>query len=472
MSFRLRLTLFFVLIVVLPIVALVVLVSQVASDSASGKVDARLSAGLRTATTVYDGAQEDSGRAAGRIANQIASDPQATATVRSGGAAELHSVAAGFVGSGVAAVRIVAADGTAARAGSGRPVAVASVDLTDGGSSAGSVAAASLSSTQLLDEVQRATGEQAALVGPRGPLSGTLPVEAGSLPDSGESTTLDGGDGDLRVTATEPLGPEQVRIALFAPAGGEGFLSSRPKVAIALLVFLFLAIGAVILLVRSLQGQIREMLSAARRIGGGDFSGEVPVSGNDEMAGLASEFNKMSGRLAEQMDQLRRQRLEIEKSVRRVGEAFASGLDRQALLAILVETAVGTCEADYGLVALSGHVGSEAEGGSGTEAVQEAALTAEQRALREAGPVEVEQDGAYAFASSLGRIGQTADPGRRDDDRPGREAVQLRPSARSSSIWSARRPHRWRTSRCTSLSPSRPSPTTSRASPTSGRFTT
>ena len=110
------------------------------------------------------------------------------------------------------------------------------------------------------------------------------------------------------------------------------------------------------------------------------------MSGNDEMAGLASEFNKMSDRLGEQMDQLRRQRVEIENSVRRIGDAFASGLDRQALLAILVETAVGTCEADYGLVALSGHVGAEAEAGKASEPIQEAALAAEQRALREPGP--------------------------------------------------------------------------------------
>ncbi len=41
MSFRLRLTLFFVIIVVLPMVALAVLVSQIASDSESGKADAR-----------------------------------------------------------------------------------------------------------------------------------------------------------------------------------------------------------------------------------------------------------------------------------------------------------------------------------------------------------------------------------------------------------------------------------------------
>ncbi len=97
--------------------------------------------------------------------------------------------------------------------------------------------------------------------------------------------------------------------------------------------------------------------------------------------------------------------------MRRIGEAFASGLDRQALLEILVETAVGTCEADYGLVALSGHVGRRGGGWwARTDDVQEAALAAERRALREAGPVEVEENGAYAFASSLGRIGQSATP--------------------------------------------------------------
>ena len=174
--------------------------------------------------------------------------------------------------------------------------------------------------------------------------------------------------------------------------------------------FFAVALVAVALILRSLQGYVREMLGAARRIGEGDFSHRVPVTGGDEMAGLASEFNKMSGRLADQMDELRRQRVEIEMSTRRIGDAFASGLDRQALLAILVETAVGACSADYGLVALSGHVGSEAEAGKATEAVQGAALAAESRALREQGPVEVAEGDAYAFASSLGRIGATGTP--------------------------------------------------------------
>ena len=410
MSFRVRLTLFFVLIVVLPIVALAVLVSQVASDSESGKVDARLSAGLRTATTVYEGAQDDSRQGARRIAADLAADPAAIDAFANGDTDTLRSLARDQIGGSVAVVQLTASGGAQVIAGKGKPAASSSVDLTDGSRAVGSVTASSITSSELLDQIETATGEDAALVGPGGPITATVPIETGALPDGGETATLDSEGGELRVAATEPLGDDQVRVALFSSSGGEGFLSSQPKIAIALAVFLLLAVGAVALLLRALQGQIKEMLRAARRIGSGDFSGQVPVSGNDEMAGLALEFNRMSGQLAEQMDQLRRQRLEIEKSVRRVGAAFASGLDRQALLAILVETAVGTCEADYGLVALSGHVGAEAESGTGTDAVQEAALSAEQRALRQAGPVEVSQDGAHAFASSLGRIGRTATP--------------------------------------------------------------
>jgi diguanylate cyclase (GGDEF)-like protein len=128
------------------------------------------------------------------------------------------------------------------------------------------------------------------------------------------------------------------------------------------------------------------------------------VEGRDELAGLASEFNKMSDRLTAQMDELRRQQLELEGSVERIGQAFASGLDRAALLAILVETAVSACEADYGLVALSGSVGAEAESGDATEALSDAALEAEHGAVRTGGVAEGQSDGAFALASSLGKL--------------------------------------------------------------------
>lgn len=411
MSFRLRLVLFFVLIVVLPMVALAVLVSQVASDSANGKADARLDTGLTVATGLFDRAQADARREARGIAAEIAGDPNAAATLQGGGSAQVEALASSFVGGDVATIRLTDAAGDRSSAGRGQPIATASVDLVSAsGDAIGSVEVSTTTSSRYISEVERTTGDDAAVVGPSGPISGTVQIEAAALPDSGDAIDFEIGDDQLRVAATEPLGDEQVRVAVFSPVANQGFVGSRPKVAIALLAFFVIALLAVAITLRSLQGYVREMLGAARRIGEGDFSREVPVSGRDEMAGLASEFNKMSDRLSEQMNQLRRQRIEIEKSVRRVGEAFASGLDRQALLAILVETAVGTAEADYGLIALSGHVGAEAEYGDPAEDVQEAALAAEQRALRQPGPVEDVHGNAFALASSLGHIGQAGSP--------------------------------------------------------------
>ena len=106
------------------------------------------------------------------------------------------------------------------------------------------------------------------------------------------------------------------------------------------------------------------MLAAAKRIGSGDFSGEVPAEGNDELAGLAREFNKMSDQLSDQMQQLQRQKLELDQSVRRIGEAFASGLDRTALLEIVIETALTACEAESGQILLAVTSSPEAEAGA------------------------------------------------------------------------------------------------------------
>ncbi len=273
---------------------------------------------------------------------QIDGDAAALATLHGGDPGRLEDLASQIAREQqLAAVELTDSDGMTVSAG-GKPVAAATVRLIDGGGQRiGQVTVATTTSDAFLKRVRDTTGEEAALAGPSGPATGTVSIEAGTVPDPGGSADVELRGDQFRVASTAPLGEEQTRVALFTPAGDEGFFGSRPKVALLFLAFLALAILAVALILRSLQGYVREMLAAARRIGDGDFSSKVPVTGGDEMAGLANEFNKMSERLSEQMDQLRRQRLEIERSVRRIGEAFASGLDRQALLKILVETAVG-----------------------------------------------------------------------------------------------------------------------------------
>jgi len=410
-SFRLRLTLFFTLIVVLPMVALAVLVSQIAGDSSTGKADARLQAGLQTATNVYDQAQATSLETARRIADRVNADPAAIAALENGDEIQLAALARGYrAAEGVASVEIAAASGSPVAAGSPRPAAAASVNLVDGSARLGTVTAAQLGADELLERIASVTGEKLALTRASGEtIAATPATRVEELPAGGEFAGLEQGDEELRVAATEALGDDELRVAMVVPVEGEAFFASRPKIALALLVFFSAALVAVLLILRSLQGQIREMLGAARRIARGDFSRKVPVSGSDEMAGLATEFNRMSDRLGEQMQELRRQQLEIQHSVRRVGEAFASGLDRTALLAIVVETAVGTCEAEYGMVALRGELASQTEFGERGRELRAAAMAAEREAIKASGVHESERNGAYAIASAFGNAGPSGE---------------------------------------------------------------
>jgi diguanylate cyclase (GGDEF)-like protein len=74
----------------------------------------------------------------------------------------------------------------------------------------------------------------------------------------------------------------------------------------------------------------------------------VPTAGRDEFAALGEEFNSMSEQLAAKIDEVQRKRRELEETIRRVGDAFAAGLDRQGLLELAVRTAVEACDAHAG----------------------------------------------------------------------------------------------------------------------------
>src|SRR3712207_8398660 len=101
-------------------------------------------------------------------------------------------------------------------------------------------------------------------------------------------------------------------------------------------------------LFRSLQAQLVNFLQAARRLGRGDFGQPVPVQGDDEFAALGQEFNTMASQLEAHIEEVERKRRELEDSIRRIGEAFGTGLDRQGLVDLAVRTAVGSCDAQAG----------------------------------------------------------------------------------------------------------------------------
>jgi diguanylate cyclase (GGDEF)-like protein len=408
-SFRGRLTLFFLLIVILPMIAVGVLAVDVTNDARDGKADARLVAGLETANAVYERHAEDARaetRAIGQdpaLGEALMANDQEQLSIVIGRLAREHDVEA--------AVLTSPEDEVIAARGSRDPVAGVEQPLSnpDTGEEVGTLLVSTTTADAYLDEVKDLTVRDGVLYGDAGPLAATIDLPRDFTPPSpGESETVDVAGDEQRSYSLQLSGPEAPELTLFGPTESGSVLSSSPLVWVALVGFFGVALLFVMLLLRTLQGQVETMLEAARRIGGGDFSQEVPVIGRDEMAGLADEFNKMSDRLAEQMDQLRRQQVQIDRSVRRIGEASAAGLDREALLEILAETAVGACDAEYGLIALSGREGAEAEVGQAfaSESIQDAVLAAEAQADRSGELSEESADGAFALAGPLRRLGE------------------------------------------------------------------
>ncbi len=126
--------------------------------------------------------------------------------------------------------------------------------------------------------------------------------------------------------------------------------------------FLLLALACAVLVSRSLQQQLAGFLEAARRLAGGDFSAQVSTVGKDEFAGLGEEFNKMSRELERRLVELSQERERVQGSMRRLGEAVASKLDRDALLEIVVRTAVDGVAADAGRAHVRGARPRDASG--------------------------------------------------------------------------------------------------------------
>jgi diguanylate cyclase (GGDEF)-like protein len=124
--------------------------------------------------------------------------------------------------------------------------------------------------------------------------------------------------------------------------------TSRAVAVVFIVTFLVLAFSFSVLASRALQGQISRFLEAARRLGSGDFSAPITAEGNDEFAALAVEFNNMSSQLETRLDELSQERIRLRKSIRRIGETFASNLDRPALLELALKTSVDAVQGGWG----------------------------------------------------------------------------------------------------------------------------
>jgi len=349
MSFRGRLTLFFVLIVIVPMVAVTLVVFRLISDNESGKADAQIAARLETAQRLATEAQTRAGSAA----REVAADESLASSLRAGARSAVDERARQLV-QRLSLSRILLTDTerhTIADEGAPDAAFPERRELQDGGKTIATLEVSAQSARDYASLVKRVTGQEVTIK--RG--ARTL---ATTLPDASR-TRLPATRGKVEV------GGATYRVATFTVTGFRGLATNvsvlydeantessvaraRLLAAVILLGFFVLAFAFALAVSRSLQRQIGSFLEAARRLGGGEFDTKVPTVGRDEFAALGEEFNTMAAQLETRLAQLREERVRVERSMRRLGEAIASNLDREALLGIVVDTAVEGVGADGG----------------------------------------------------------------------------------------------------------------------------
>ena len=112
--------------------------------------------------------------------------------------------------------------------------------------------------------------------------------------------------------------------------------------------FVLLALVCAAVVSRALSRRIGLFVEATRRLARGDFRRLAPLPGTDDFAELTGEFNDMSAELEVKMEEVERKRQELAETIRRVGDALATGVDRDGVVALSVRQAVDSCQAEVG----------------------------------------------------------------------------------------------------------------------------
>jgi diguanylate cyclase (GGDEF)-like protein len=426
MSFRSRLTLFFVAIVIVPMASMAIVLFRLLSDNEHGKGDARIAARQEAAIHLYEDARRNSASVARKIAG---TDALLAAALRAGDKARIQRRTDQLLAR-YAVARILVRDpkgATLGDAGSQLAAFPATLQLVDQRRrSYGTIQVATQTAPRYADLVHRIAGLDAVVLRDGTRIAGTLPtVDAEKLPPRQGHVTVH--DVDYRVSSfpAPGFGGARVQVSVLDDTSvTEGKVSNSRRIAAAILIgFFILAFTFAVLVSRSLQRQILAFLEAARRLGSGDFSAQVPTVGRDEFAALGEEFNQMASQLQAREADLRQERVRLESAMRRIGETFASNLDRDALLEIVVRTAVDGVAAEAGRatvrtdaaeplrqVAAVGHAAG----------LEETVRAAEALVLETGEPHGTNMDRAYAMAHPLraaddeGRVTGIVSVGRHD----------------------------------------------------------
>jgi diguanylate cyclase (GGDEF)-like protein len=349
-SFRSKLAAFFVLVVILPILAVGFVLLELLGDNETGKADARLA----TSQAVAVNLTRELGDRADAIAERVAGDLQVAAALRAGNedALETRLLA---LRSATGATRIAIARRRVAVADTGGPTAVFPTfrPLVDGsGRSQGTLEVAVADAAQFARRVAGITGLAVAVSSAERVLASTVPgVRAAAIPARRGTVDAEGGAVFRAASYDAPSFDAQVsRVTVLEPTAvlTDEQEPGRALIFMLLAGFLVVALTLGWFVARSLHGQLGSFLYAARRIGQGDYAKRVPTVGRDDFALLGEEFNKMSAQLEARERELTIERERLRRALGRLGEAFASGLDRERTLEVALAAMCEGVAADAG----------------------------------------------------------------------------------------------------------------------------
>ena len=351
MSFRNRLALFFVLIVIVPMLAVAFLLFRLIDDSETGQAEAAIGQQHAFAISMF---REQRRRAEAAI-KDVGTDAIFTGALQDGDIARARRRAARLLDS-MAIERIVFVKNGKAivRVGDRRAIAPAVQPVvSERGRRLGTLGVSVVDAPTYVRQVRSLAGLRATVLNGDKVLASTLPARDPKALPTGNGAQLMVGDTEYRVqnfADKGAFGGQEVRVFTLGDISAVQS-STTPERLFAggvLAGFFLLAIMCAMLVSRTLQRQIEAFLAAARRLTGGDFSAKVPTVGHDEFAALGDEFNKMSRVLERRMAELTQERGRVQDSVLRLGQAVAANLDRDALLDLVLRTAIDGVGADAG----------------------------------------------------------------------------------------------------------------------------
>jgi diguanylate cyclase (GGDEF)-like protein len=402
-SFRSRLTLFFAFIVIVPLLAVAVTVFRLIAQGEQGKSDASVAQGQTAAIGLYRREIERASAATARVgadralALALRSGDRVAATARASALERAQHL------SRIAIMR----DGrTFVDVGSPDATATARRQLIGSAGVVGELRVSTITTHEYAALAADVTGLQVAVQRDGRMIASTLSgIDDRPLPRVGDLAVHGSRYRTASFTAAG-FGNQTVRIAVLlnTDRASADVSSARTIAAAVLVAFLVMAFAFALLVSRSLQSEIGRLLTAARRLAGGDFSTPVATQGHDEFAALGGEFNDMARQLEARLEELRRERARLQESVRRIGQTAASNLDRDALLEIFVRTIVEAVRAGAGRATSRERAGTPLEQRAGTGDLRhygELIRTVEARALESGKLAEGADEAAAALAHPL-----------------------------------------------------------------------